>query len=142
MYSDFKVDPYSGEIDIITGFALVTSVQTCFVWQHAQVRQTRRYSFYPDAFCKALKGVPTCYIFACPQDTSSRPPLHALVPQGSREPGLILVSVGGKIRFWENIGIGLAGGDNFTASMLEDVEHDEEVTNLVRADVSCFPHSE
>lgn len=94
-------------------------------------------------FVKALKGVPTCYIFACPQDTSPRPPFHALVPQGSsREPGLILVSVGGKIRFWESIGIGLAGGDNFNASMLEDMEYDEEVTNLVRADVSCSPDGE
>lgn len=37
LYSDFKMDPYSGEIDTETGFALVTSVQTCFVWQHAQV---------------------------------------------------------------------------------------------------------
>jgi nuclear pore complex protein Nup133 len=92
-----------------------------------------------DIFCKALKGVPTCYIFACPQDNSPRPPFHALLPQGSsREPGLILVSAGGKIRFWESIGIGLAGGDNFSASSLEDMEHDEVVTNLVRADVS--PH--
>lgn len=41
MYLDFKVDPYSGEIDTVTGFALVTSVQTCFVWHHAQVRQCR-----------------------------------------------------------------------------------------------------
>lgn len=30
-------DLYSGEIDTLTGFALVASVQTCFVWQHAQV---------------------------------------------------------------------------------------------------------
>ena len=50
--------------------------------------------------------------------------------------------MGGKIRFWESIGIGLAGGDNFNASMLEDMEYDEEVTNLVRADVSCSPYGE
>jgi nuclear pore complex protein Nup133 len=56
----------------------------------------------------------------------------------SREPGLILVSAGGKIRFWESIGTGLAGGENFTASSLEDMEHDEMVTNLVRADVSRY----
>ena len=35
--SDFDKDLYSGEIDTLTGFALVTSVKTCFVWQHAQV---------------------------------------------------------------------------------------------------------
>ncbi|KAF8964670.1 hypothetical protein BDZ97DRAFT_1660027 [Flammula alnicola] len=122
--SDFNKDPYSGEIDTITGFALVTSVQTCFVWQHAQ----------------AIKGIPTCYIFSCPQDLRSpRPPFHALVPQGlSREPGLILVSAAGHIRFWDSIGIGLAGGDNYVVSQLEDVEYDEEVTNLVRADAQTY----
>lgn len=87
---------------------------------------------------KAIKGIPTCYIFSCPQDTRSpRPPFHTLVPQGpSREPGLILVSAAGQIRFWDSIGIGLAGGDNYVASQLEDIEYDEEITNLIRADVS------
>ena len=37
--TDFNKDLYSGEIDTLTGFALVTSFQTCFVWQHAQVRE-------------------------------------------------------------------------------------------------------
>lgn len=34
---DFFRDAYSGDIDTLTGFALVASAQTCFVWQHAQV---------------------------------------------------------------------------------------------------------
>jgi len=34
---DFCKTPYTGEIDTTTGFALVASAQTCFVWQHAQV---------------------------------------------------------------------------------------------------------
>lgn len=38
--------------------------------------------------------------------------------------------------------MGLAGGENFSASSLEDMEHDEEVTNLVRADVSCYSDAE
>ena len=89
---------------------------------------------------KARKGVPTCYIFSCPQDyISPRPPLHGLVPQGpSREPGLILISPAGQIRFWDSISMGLAGGDNFIASQIEDMDEDEEVTNLVSADVGCF----
>jgi len=53
MISDFKVDPYSGEIDTVTGFALVTSVQTCFVCG----KRVNVHLFYIDAFCKALKGV-------------------------------------------------------------------------------------
>ncbi|KIM49090.1 hypothetical protein M413DRAFT_95576 [Hebeloma cylindrosporum] len=119
--SDFNKDPYSGEIDTVTGFALVASVQTCFVWQHSQ-------------------GIPTCYIFSSPQDSRSpRPPFHALVPQGSsREPGLILVSAAGSVRFWDSIGIGLAGGENYSSSILNDMEYDEEVTNLIRADTQTF----
>lgn len=89
---------------------------------------------------KAIKGIPTCYIFPSPQDSRSpRPPFHSLVPQGSsREPGLILVSVAGSVRFWDSIGIGLAGGENYFSSELNDMEYDEEVTNLIRADVSLF----
>lgn len=37
LLQDFYGDAYTGEIDTLTGFALVASVQTCFVWQHAQV---------------------------------------------------------------------------------------------------------
>lgn len=33
--------------------------------------------------------------------------------------------------------MGLAGGDNFIASQIEEVDEDEEVTNLVSADVGC-----
>lgn len=89
---------------------------------------------------KAIKGIPTCYIFPSPQDSRSpRPPFHSLVPQGSsREPGLILVSAAGSVRFWDSIGIGLAGGENYSSSDLNDMEYDEEVTNLIRADVSLF----
>ena len=33
--------------------------------------------------------------------------------------------------------MGLAGGDNFIASQIEEMDEDEEVTNLVSADVGC-----
>ena len=36
--TDFYRDSYSGDVDPLTGFALVASAQTCFVWNHAQVR--------------------------------------------------------------------------------------------------------
>jgi nuclear pore complex protein Nup133 len=35
---DFYRDSYGGDVDPLTGFALVASAQTCFVWNHAQVR--------------------------------------------------------------------------------------------------------
>ncbi len=71
-------------------------------------------------------------------------PFHALVPFGSqREPGLIVSSNIGQIRFWDSIGMGLAGGDNFSFSLL-NLESGENVTSLTRADVrsivvfTCF----
>lgn len=63
-------------------------------------------------------------------------PLHALVPYGpTREPGLILVTPGGHVRFWDSLGIGLAGGDHFSSLSL-DLADDERVSTLTRADVS------
>lgn len=63
------------------------------------------------------------------------PPFYALFPHGSaREPGLLLVSTSGEIRLWDSIGIGLAGGEQYTTAQLE--LGSSEVTNLIRADVS------
>lgn len=36
-FVDFYGESYSGAIDTVTGFALVVSARTCFVWQHHQV---------------------------------------------------------------------------------------------------------
>ncbi|KAK1236521.1 hypothetical protein PQX77_000214 [Marasmius sp. AFHP31] len=124
--ADFMRELYSGEIDTVTGFALVTSAQTCFVWQHSL----------------AIKGIPTCYILPCPWDyNQTSPPFHCLVPYGSgREPGLILVSTTGEIRFWDSIGIGLAGGDRYTTTHL-GLTSEELVTNLIRVDQQTYAAS-
>ncbi|TFK76396.1 hypothetical protein BDN72DRAFT_755585 [Pluteus cervinus] len=122
--ADFYGDSYTGEIDTLTGFALVASSRTCFVWQHAQ----------------AVKGTPTCYIFSCPQEPNApqASPFHAFVPFGTeREPGLILVSVHGEVRFWDSIGIGLAGGANYSTSEL-DLGEGEQVTKFIRSDVKTY----
>ncbi|GBE81938.1 hypothetical protein SCP_0403120 [Sparassis crispa] len=123
--TDFYRNAYSGDIDTETGFALVASVETCFVWKYAQ----------------ALSGTPTCYIFVCPRDDYS-PPMttvfHALVPYGaSREPGLILVSYFGGVRFWDSIGMGLTGGETYSWSAL-DLQEDECVTTLTRSDPQTY----
>jgi hypothetical protein len=85
---------------------------------------------------QALKGVPTCYIFSCPQSDQGIPPFHSLVPYGSgREPGLILLSISGEARCWDSIGIGLAGGSHYSTMQL-DISVEDYVTTFVRADVS------
>jgi hypothetical protein len=83
---------------------------------------------------QALKGTPACYIFSCPMENAC--PYHALVPYGpSREPGLILLSTRGEIRFWDSIGIGLAGGEHYSVTFL-DLIGSEYISNFIRADVS------
>ncbi|RPD66182.1 hypothetical protein L227DRAFT_539315 [Lentinus tigrinus ALCF2SS1-6] len=123
--ADFFREGYTGDVDPTTGFAVVASLETCFVWKYSQ----------------ALTGTPTCYIFGCPHDDSPPPmttPFHALVPYGlQREPGLIVSSNIGQIRFWDSIGMGLAGGDNFSYSAL-NLEQGEHVTSLTRADPQTY----
>ncbi|KAI0322245.1 Non-repetitive/WGA-negative nucleoporin C-terminal-domain-containing protein [Amylostereum chailletii] len=120
--ADFFRDSYSGDIDHNTGFSLVATSQTCFVWQHTQ----------------ALTGTPTCYIFSSPLDYSQTAPFHAFVPYSAiREPGLILLSVSGEIRFWDSIGIGLAGGEHYFKTSL-GLDAGESATSLTRSDPQTY----
>ena len=118
-YIDFFRDAYVGDVDAGTGFALVATPQACFVWQHTQ----------------ELVGTPTCYIFPCPVDPSQAAPLYTFVPySSSREPGLILASQSGEVWFWNNIGVGLAGGEQYSKVLLE-LQSNEIVNSLTRLDV-------
>lgn len=118
MFPDFYTDFYSGAIDVETGYATVLSETTAFVWNYAQ----------------ASLGSPTCYIFPCP--TSESEPSHSLIPHGSmREPGLILLTREGLGRFWDSIGIGLAGGEGYGSFALP-LMPSENVSTFIRGDVS------
>ncbi|KAF8478553.1 Non-repetitive/WGA-negative nucleoporin C-terminal-domain-containing protein [Russula ochroleuca] len=120
--ADFFRDAYVGDVDAGTGFALVATPQACFVWQHTQ----------------ELVGIPTCYIFPCPADPSQAAPLYAFVPySSSREPGLILASQSGEVWFWNNIGVGLAGGEQYSKILLE-LQTNEIVNSLTRLDPQNF----
>ena len=93
--------------------------------------------FYQVSLPQAVRSTPTCYIFSCPFDIdTAAPPFHALVPfTPNREPGLILVSSSGVIRFWDSIGIGLAGGNHYYTTTL-NLPPGQQVTNFIRSDVS------
>jgi hypothetical protein len=61
--------------------------------------------------------------------------LYAFVPySSSREPGLILASQSGEVWFWNNIGVGLAGGEQYSKVLLE-LQSNEIVNSLTRLDV-------
>lgn len=81
-------------------------------------------------------------MFPVPSSTSSSPyltlPFAFLVHFGtSREPGLILVSSSGEVRFWDGIGIGLAGAERFSVTNMDLMEN-ETIQGLEQIDVSPF----
>ncbi|KIY72168.1 hypothetical protein CYLTODRAFT_344529 [Cylindrobasidium torrendii FP15055 ss-10] len=126
--ADFRAREFSGEVDTRTNYALVTTKETCFVWQREQ----------------AVRNTPTTYILPCPPTIfetyqTHENIFHGLVPYTTqREPGLILISSSGHIRIWDSITIGLAGGDPFTSAKLPLTHPEEYVTNLVRVQDQTF----
>ncbi|KAH7889197.1 hypothetical protein F5I97DRAFT_483446 [Phlebopus sp. FC_14] len=127
--TDFLAESYIGVIDNTSGYTLIASGRTCFVWSHASLRPN--------------SSSPTCYILPCPPPSQEHPnatlqaPYYALVPSRLRsiEPGLILISPTGAARFWPSISSGLSGGTTFEALQLplEAVEG-EYVSCFVRGD--------
>lgn len=53
----------------------------------------------------------------------------------TREPGLIVASGRGQVRFWEALGAGLSGGEHFLSTDLDLGSH-EYLMGLSRYDVS------
>ncbi|KAF8136731.1 hypothetical protein EV363DRAFT_1395817 [Boletus edulis] len=131
--TDFLVESYTGCVDITSGYTLVASAKTCFLWSHASLKPT--------------SPSPTCYILPCPPSSpthtniTSLAPHHAIVPSRSRsiEPGLILVSPTGATRFWPSISSGLSGGGTFEAADLPlGAAEEEYVSCVVRTDLASL----
>jgi nuclear pore complex protein Nup133 len=99
--ADFIVNSVSGHVDPVSGFALVASPSRCVAWNYA----------------KRTHGSPTVYSFEAPYPSRRTgantslaavpPALSSFVGSGS-EPGLILVSATGEIRFWDSVTHGLS----------------------------------
>ncbi|KZV86547.1 hypothetical protein EXIGLDRAFT_840672 [Exidia glandulosa HHB12029] len=123
--ADLYGDQFSGTVDALTGYALLVSPHTVFVWQ-------------PKA---TTRGSITCYLFPSPGlAPRSTAPTHLTLPVASlvhygplREPGLILISQTGELRFWESIGVGLSGAEGFVSNQLM-LQSGEQVVALHRCD--------
>jgi hypothetical protein len=67
--ADFFHDAYTGQVDTVTGFALIASSERCFVWNYSQVRHykvtTRKWNIYESCLRLSLGH---------PLATSSRAP--------------------------------------------------------------------
>ncbi|KAG8900327.1 hypothetical protein FRB99_006115, partial [Tulasnella sp. 403] len=124
--ADFQTEAWSGGIDPETGYGYVVSPSTCFAWN--------------TALTAAL--YPTCYIFPMPSSVgpsnSNLSPFASLVSYGTaREPGLIVASGSGDVRFWDSIGTGLSGAEHFYSLTL-DLSAGEYITGLYRFENLIF----
>ncbi|KAL7420109.1 hypothetical protein Q5752_005074 [Cryptotrichosporon argae] len=125
--ADFIVQSVEGQIDLASGFALVSSPTVCAAWSFAK----RTHS-------------PTVYAFPPPVPTrtphnSSPPPLASFFAgpnAGAGEPGLVLVSATGEIRFWESMSLALANVERY--QVLEVPLGEDFVERLWKADASTF----
>lgn len=86
---------------------------------------------------------PTCYNFPAPSPeyghTTTQSPVIAALYTGSSsgEPGMILISSTGTIRFWESMSLALANVDRYQNIKLELAE-DDFADMIWNVDVSYF----
>ncbi|KAG8998690.1 hypothetical protein FRB93_013469 [Tulasnella sp. JGI-2019a] len=117
--ADFQEDAWSGAIDATTGYAFVMSNSVCFAWCY-----------------RTMSVLPTCYIFPTPRDVnierSRLTPVAEFVPyDGAREPGLLVVSPSGEIRYWESVDAGLSGAEKYHQSQV-NMDQTEYVKTVYR----------
>lgn len=98
--ADFIMNSVSGCVDPLSGFSLVASPSHVIAWNYA----------------KRTHGSPTVYNFEAPYPArrvgshlslAAIPPALAEFVGGSSEPGLLLVSATGEVRYWESVNQGL-----------------------------------
>ncbi|CAK9785321.1 unnamed protein product [Cutaneotrichosporon oleaginosum] len=103
--ADFILHTVAAQLDPVSGFALVSGPEACLAWKHTKQASN-----------------PTVSVFPAPQPTRSHmatvPPALAAF-YGSTEPGLILVSATGEVRFWESMGLALHNVQRFQSLQLD-----------------------
>ncbi|KAI5479591.1 nuclear pore complex protein Nup133 [Pseudohyphozyma bogoriensis] len=126
MDADPYTDPFRACLDSQTGFAYVISRECCY-------RTTS----------------PTTYLFplppslSLPANVSVFSPLSfaSFVPtathQNQREPGLLIISTTGDIRFWDNVSMALSGVDRFK-TVAANLQEGELVRGLVLASPTSY----
>lgn len=130
-----RSDPYSfasrAALDTQTGFAHLVTQDKCFVW-----------SFLSRGF-----DYPTCYSFANPTSSSSSSSMtvsyldtafSALVPRpNNREPGLIVVTAAGALRFCESVASLTTASERFN-QLTVPIGSGETVTALHRCSTTSY----
>ncbi|EPQ30426.1 uncharacterized protein PFL1_01952 [Pseudozyma flocculosa PF-1] len=125
---DFYLDAFKGAMDTATGYAYMVSRTQCFVWNY-QSHGT---------------SSPTCFTFDIPESSSSS--MHStddlaqcgLIPRSAaREPGIVLVTPSGQVRFWEGISASMARED-LAQTIQVSLNPQETVMEMQRLDDFAF----
>lgn len=129
--ADPYTDPFRATLDSLTGFAYLISREYCFVWNWSRVRAF--FAPSPWAHTHLLPSLQrssssTTYIFPLPPSLSLPATISAFSPlsfasfvptsthPSSREPGLLVLSTTGDIRYWENVSMALSGVDRWKSA--------------------------
>ena len=100
---------------------MVSQKDSTFVWKYSPVSSSS-----------------PCYIFPNPASPSegSHLPLGCFVPRPRlQDPGFLLASPSGSIRYWTSISLGLTGGERYQSAQVS-LGPTEVVTKLVHLEVS------
>lgn len=155
LLSDLYTTPLSGHLDYKSGLASLTTHSYLFVWNYVKVRApgslvrscssaTTRDSLYfiqsMPSYGSSLQQTsyasPTLYPFPLPSSTSLCLTQLVRRPAG-REPGVLIVSPKGQVRFWDGISQALvAGGDRFIEGTVGSLSDGEEVSSISEIEVS------
>lgn len=130
-------------LDFEAGIALFTTTHFVYAWNMSKK------SLASNALARF--AVPPSYVSSTDLAVAvyAPLPLSCLVNYASaREPGLVVCSVDGHIRFWDALSVALTGVERFTSASLPGIEKGEVVKQLLPISVrnlvafqkiSCFP---
>ncbi|KAK4686173.1 hypothetical protein P7C73_g3957, partial [Tremellales sp. Uapishka_1] len=124
---DLITNSIVGQLDPHSGFAFVLTPEVCIAWNYS----------------KRTHSSPTCYSFPVPSPTKYQhaPPskiLAALYTASSNgEPGMIVVSTTGEIRFWESMSLALANVDRCQSVTIE-LPAEDFVDRIWKCDGNTF----
>lgn len=125
--ADFVVSTVSASVDPASGFALVAAPSSAVAWNYA----------------KRTHSSPTVYAFPAPPlayttNLEAEPPVLAAFYSAPGEPGLVLVSATGEVRFWESMSLALANAQRFQSVQLQLGGDGVYADKLWKLDASTF----
>ncbi|GFZ42386.1 hypothetical protein JCM24511_00101, partial [Saitozyma sp. JCM 24511] len=123
--SDLTTQPVSGHLDLESGFALVTTSDGCVAWNFVKVGVELGEMWMGVNGTQRTQSSPTCYPFPAPPPSRPQsgvpPPILAAlyVSSNNSEPGVILLSPTGELRFWDSMSLALANVERYQVVQLE-----------------------